>query len=264
MDLGPCGADTAIRMTPEMVSQRLRLARVGHEADLDAFARLIGIRVDHVRAIEEGAFSELPAGIYGRSAVKAYAAACGLDAAEILGDAEPFLVSLDDPIVGLARLKGLRRPTPPVPAAAEPVNLSAVRDADGALMIWRPLAAALIDAMIVTALLLLVVLAAVTALLVPISALGRSSPAFGMMGVFLAAGYFLCFGGVGGATVGERLMHVIPPPRHRDTVTLRAVGERALQSASEDVRCLCGLGARVGRWLALPPRAAYGNDVSGR
>ena len=259
----PCGADTAIRMTPEMVSERLRAARVGHEADLDVFARLIGIRADHVRAIEEGSFSELPAGIYGRSAVKAYAAACGLDAAEILGDAEPFMVSLDDPIVGLARLKGLRRP-PPVPAAAERVEISALRDADAAPMTWRPLAAALIDAMIVTALLVLVVLAAVTALLVPVSTLGRSSPAFAVMGMFLAAGYFLCFGGVGGATVGERLMHVIAPPRHRDTVTLRAVGERALQSASEDVRCLCSLGARVGRRLSLPPRAAYGNDVSGR
>ena len=35
-----------------------------------------------------------------------------------------------------------------------------------------------------------------------------------------------------------------------------------LQSASEDVRCLCSLGARLGRWLALPPTAAYGNDAS--
>ena len=85
-----------------MLAQRLRLARTAHDKDLAAFSRLIGIRVDHVRAIEDGRFSDLPAGIYGRAAVKAYAAACGLDAAAVLADAEAWLVSMDDPIITLS------------------------------------------------------------------------------------------------------------------------------------------------------------------
>lgn len=240
----------------------MRLARAAREEDVTAFARRIGIRVEHVAAIEDGRFSELPAGIYGRSAVKAYAAACGIDVQETLADAERFLVSVDDPIVGLARLKGLRVPRPPVP---DPPH---VGDAPGRTMeiepgsvTWRPLVAALIDALIVNALLLLVVLASVAALLVPVSALHRASPAFAVMGVLLALVYYLCFGGVGGATLGERLMHVTAPRAGRGMLTLREVAERALQSASEDVRCLCGLGARVGRSLAVSPAPAYNDDA---
>jgi hypothetical protein len=240
------------------------LARIAHEPDLEAFARRIGIRIAHVSAIEEARFSELPAGIYGRSAVKAYAAASGLDPAETLVDASAFLVSVNDPIVGLARLKGLRpvRSAPP-PSESDPAP--GAIEPDAARPPWRPLTAALIDALIVTALLLFVVLAAVAVLAVPVSALDRSSPVFGVMGLLLAAGYFLCFGGIGGATVGERVMQVAAPPQ-RETLTLDAVAARALQAASEDVRCLCELGARLGRRLTVPPPPVFGNDagMSGR
>ena len=253
-------------MTPETVSERLRLARSARESDVAAFARRIGVRVEHVCAIEDGRFGDLPAGIYGRSAIKACATACGLDAAEILAAVESRLAAVGDPIAGLARLKGLHVPAPQVPAppaaasAAMPsLSVRQVLELDTAAS-WRALGAALVDALIVTALLLIVVLAAVTTLVVPVSALEPSSPAFGVMGVLLALGYYLCFGGIGGATVGERIMHASHPPDQR-TLTLHAVATRALQSASEDVRCLCSLGVRVGRWLALAP-AAYGDDAS--
>jgi uncharacterized RDD family membrane protein YckC len=246
-------------MTPEIVSQQLKSARTAREQDLAAFARRIGVPAHHLCAIEEGRFADLPPGIYGRSTVKSYASACGLDPAETLATVEPWLKAVDDPIFGLARLKGLHVA---MPAAADVPVIGVITtvepDAGGGN--WRPLCAALIDALIVTALLLVVVAAAVTALLVPVSALDHSSPAFGFMGVLIALGYYLCFGGVGGATVGERVMHVTHAPCQR-TLTLQAVAARALQSASEDVRCLCSLGARVGRWLALSPRPAYGDDA---
>ena len=249
-----------------MLAQRLRLARTAHDKDLAAFSRLIGIRVDHVRAIEDGRFSDLPAGIYGRAAVKAYAAACGLDAAAVLSDAEAWLVSMDDPIIGLARLKGLRVPTPPPPVEAAPPVALPPADVDAALATWRPLAASLIDAGIISALLGIVVLSAVAALFVPVSTLRGSSPAFALMGMLLAAGYFVWFGGVGGATVGERVMRINRPQPRRDHLTLPAIATRALHSASEDIECLRSLGARVGRRLALAPQAAYsqGGGTSGR
>ena len=150
-----------------MLAQRLRLARTTHDKDLAAFSRLIGIRVDHVRAIEDGRFSDLPAGIYGRAAVKAYAGACGLDPAAVLADAEAWLVSMDDPIIGIARLKGLRVPTPPPPVEGAP-PVAPPADVAAALATWRPLAASLIDAGIISALLGIVVLSAVAALFVPV------------------------------------------------------------------------------------------------
>ena len=252
-------------MTPATLAQQLRLARTAHDKDAVAFSRLIGIRASHVHAIEEGRFSDLPAGIYGRAAVKAYAAACGLDSASVLADAESWLVSMDDPIVGLARLKGLR-PQPSAPVEVAVLNAPREVETELSSAAWRPLAAALIDALVVSALLLLVVTAAVAALFVPVSTLDGSSPAFAFMGMLLAAGYFLWFGGVAGATVGERAMHISRARHHPTALTLHAIAAGALQSASEDVDCLRGLGARVGRRLALPPPPAYGNEarMSGR
>ena len=246
-------------MTPATLAQRLRLARTAHDKDVAAFARLIGIRVDHVRAIEDGRFSDLPAGIYGRSAVKAYAAACGLDTAAVLADADAWLVSMDDPIIGIARLKGLR---PPAPSPAEVLSVigKLTVDVDCAPVTWRPLAASLIDALIVSAMLLLVILAAVAALFVPISALGQSSPAFAVMGMLLAAGYFMWFGGIAGATVGERAMHIARPHQLHQRLTLRVIAVRAVHAAAEDVECLRGLGARVGRCLAPLVPGTYSSD----
>src|SRR3569832_1971528 len=115
-------------MTPEFVSQQLKSARLTREQDLAAFARQVGVPVHHLCAIEEGRFADLPSGIYGRSAVKSYASACGLDAAEMLAAVEPWLRAVDDPIFGLARLKGLRV-TKPVAADIPVVGMITSLDA---------------------------------------------------------------------------------------------------------------------------------------
>ena len=207
----------------------------------------IGVRQEHLRAIEEGRFADLPAGIYGRAAVKSFAAAVGVDPAEALAACEALLPSVDEPIAALARLRGVRNP----PRPAAPADTAAAATPELPFPGWRSLGAAAVDAVVVVGLLLLVVAAAMTALTAPLSAMQNSAPPFGLMGALLGAGYFLCFGGVRGATIGERALGVEPRAPLSSTVTLRVVAERALLAATEDARCIHLLGERLGRSIAV-------------
>jgi len=243
------------------ISERLRQARTATGEDLAALGKRIGVRQEHLRAIEDGRFADLPAGIYGRSAVKSFAAAFGFDAAAVLAECESLLPPVEEPIAALARLRGcrVRRPDPPSPHQASDPDTPT--DDSSPFPGWRHLAAAALDAGIVVGLLLIVVVSALTALTVPISALERSAPALGLMGMILAAGYFVCFGGVRGATVGERSLG-IESRGPVSMLTLQAVAERALQSATEDVRCIQRFGERLGRsmaaWASNAPGEAKG------
>ncbi len=239
------------------ISERLRQARTARGEDLAALGTRIGVRQEHLRAIEDGRFADLPTGIYGRAAVRSFAAAVGFDGPAILAECEPWLVPVEEPIAALARLRGcrVRRPDPPAPPQALDSGLST--DDGSPFDGWLHLAAAALDACIVVGLVLFVVVSALTALTVPVSALESSAGAFAMMGMLLAAGYFLCFGGVRGATSGERTLGIEP----RDPVSmlpLRAVGERALQSATGDVRCIQRFGERLGRSTAAWASRAAG------
>jgi hypothetical protein len=234
------------------ICARLRQARAVRGEDLAALGKRIGVRQEHLRAIEEDRLGDLPAGIYGRAAVRAFAAALGFDPVEVLRVCEPHLAPVDEPIAALARLRGIRREPSAAPQAAA---LDGQPDpADDFFPGWRHLAAAAVDAIVIVGLLLVVVAAALTLLTVPVSALKDAGLPFGLMGVLLAGGYFLCFGGVRGATIGERALHVEAHGHQVSTVTLRLVAERALLSATEDVRCIERLGARLARltaaWMA--------------
>lgn len=231
------------------IAARLRQARTATGEDLAALGKRIGVRQEHLRAIEDGRFADLPSGIYGRAAVKSFAAAVGFDAAEVLAECEPLLAPVAEPIAALARLRGcpVRRPDPPAVLRSQDPRTPA--EADFPFPGWCYLAASALDACIVVALLVVVVVSALTALTVPIAALERSAPSFGVMGALLAAAYFVCFGGVRGATVGERALG-IEPRTPAAMLTLRTVGERALQAATEDVRCIQRSGERLGRSIA--------------
>jgi len=231
------------------VSNRLRQARMARGEDVAALARRIGVRTEHLLAIEEGRFADLPAGIYGRAAVKSFAAAFGFDPAAMLAECEASLPQVDEPIAALARLRGGRVRKPETAAAPRPAENGEPAADTAALSGWRCLAAATLDGGVVVGLLLVVVVAALSALTAPVSALQESAPPFVLMGLLLAAGYFLCFGGVRGATVGERALGLEPRPL-ASTLTLRAVAERAVLSATEDVRCIVRSGARFGRSTA--------------
>lgn len=239
------------------ICDRLRQARAATGEDLPALGKRIGVRQEHLRAIEAGRFADLPSGIYGRAAVKSFAAALGFDAAAVLAECEALLPAVEEPIAALARLRGcpVRRPDPPPqPVAAEERKPP---EPESPLSDWRHLAAAALDACVVVGLLLIVVVSALTAMTVPLDALQRSAAPFTVMGLLLAAAYFVCFGGVRGATVGARNLG-LEPRAPGSALTLRAVAERAIQSATEDVRCIQRFGERLGRSTAAWASSAAG------
>ena len=243
------------------VSTQLRQARLAAGEDLAILAKRTGVRQENLRAIEEGRFADLPPGIYGRAAIRSFADAFGFDGAETLSACEPLLTPIDEPIAALARARGLRaRPvtdvrSPDREAHHGPVTESSCRG-------WRHLAAAAIDALVIAALLVVLVIAALTMLTRPVSALRDAGGAFTIMGLLIAAGYFLCFGGVRGATIGARALKIGPVPASGSTVTLGVAAARALLAATEDVRCIQRSGERLGRstaaWLSSAAGEAKG------
>jgi hypothetical protein len=226
------------------IVEQLRQARLAAREDLTDLARRTGVRQENLRAIEDGRFADLPPGIYGRAAIKLYANAYGFDGAAMLATCEPWLTPVDEPIAALARARGLRSRPVEMPRSHHGDPDDDANDASFAS--WRHLAAAAIDAAVIAALLLVLVFAALTLLIVPVSALRDAGGAFAIMGLVLAAAYYLCFGGVRGATMGERAVTVEPHPGG-SPVTLRVAIERALLAATEDARCIQRAGERLGR-----------------
>ncbi|HET7694481.1 MAG TPA: helix-turn-helix domain-containing protein [Vicinamibacterales bacterium] len=231
------------------ISKQLSHARLAAGEDLAALARRTGVRQENLRAIEDGRFAALPPGIYGRAAIKAFASAFGFDGAAILAECEALLTPVDEPIAALARVRGLRaRPAEPPQSRDQPADDLA---GDTAFPGWRHLAAAAIDACVIAGLLLAMIVAALTLLIVPVAALRDSGGAFAVMGLLLAGGYYVCFGGVRGATVGERALSIEPRRPGGPAVTLRMVAERALLAATEDVRCIERWGERLAEYAEI-------------
>ena len=226
------------------VNERLRLARVALGEDLAAIAHRIGVRESLLAAIEDGQFCELPRGIYGRAAIRSYAVALQLDAAQVLADCDALLTPMDDPIESLARLRGVRTwktytASEPAPAASTQTDLGAI---------CKPLAAAALDGGIVMALLFAVVVVTMIFCGATGARFGQSAaPAFGLVGAVLAWCYFACFGGVAGATVGERMLGVAAPQDGADARDLHAVLVRTTQYLTRDVTAIRALGDAVGR-----------------
>ena len=236
------------------ISAQLRQARQARGEDLCTLAARIGVRHEHLRAIEDGRFADLPSGIYGRAAVRKFAQAFGFDGAAMLVECEALLTPLDEPIAALARVRGLR----PRPEAASGTRECEPPD-DLAGAAWH-LAAAALDACVIVTLLLVVVIAALTMLTAPVSALRDAGGPFGVLGLLLAAGYFLCFGGIRGATIGERALRLAPARPSAPLLTVRLATERALLAATEDARCIlrCGewLGRSTAAWMSSAPGEA--------
>src|SRR5215471_2795157 len=88
-------------------NEQLRCARVQRGEDLATLSARTGLRVHYIRAIEEGRFADLPPGIYGRAAIRAFAAAYGLDPDTVLADCDALLPRVEDPIDALARVRGV-------------------------------------------------------------------------------------------------------------------------------------------------------------
>ena len=239
------------------IPEQLRQARLTAREDLAALARRTGVRQENLRAIEEGRFADLPPGIYGRAAVRSFAAAYGFDGAAVLAECEPLMTPMNEPIAALARARGLRGRPDGGPRGHDRESSDELTN-DSPLLDWRPLAAAAVDAAGVGALLVALVVAALTMLIAPVSALRDAGGAFAIMGLLIAGGYFLCFGGVRGTTVGDRVLAVEPRRPLETPVTLRLVAERALLAAAADARCILRCGGRLGRSTAAWMSSAAG------
>ena len=231
-------------MLETAVHERLKRQRIARKEELATIALRIGVKESLLAAIEDGRFADLPHGLYGRAAIRSFSAALALDPNEVLADCAALLPPIDDPIDAMARLRGLRTSKP---AMAPPDGRDAPAAVSAEPATWRPIAASAIDAAIIMTLLL--TLAAMTMIFcgASMSAFGASSAlAFGLMGLVLAGGYFVCFGGIAPATIGERLVQWPPPIDDGGSRDLAGVVARALRCALRDASYITHLGSLVG------------------
>jgi hypothetical protein len=218
------------------VHERLRQARLVRRDEIDALAERIGIRAAVLTAIEAGEYDKLPSGLYGRAAIRAYADALGFDSQAILDQCGALLTPLEDPIAGLARVRGMRAHNERSPHIAQLMKISAllVENTTSIYPNWRFLAASAIDSAIVFGLLLMLVATTISVYGTPVLSTA-AAPAFAIVGVLLATTYFAFFGGIGGQTAGARLARVgVRAPSHTP-LNLSRVMSRAVSSAARDV-----------------------------
>jgi hypothetical protein len=235
----------------ETVHQRLRRVRIERGMSPAALAHQCALRIEWLQAMDEGRFGDLPSGIYGRSAVRRYADALGLDSDEVLAACAPLLPLLDDPISALGRLRGIPAPRrrPELPAVLvdtpETRRESVLAGSPSCeLPSWRLLAAAAVDAIVVVGLLIAVVTCTVASG-IPMSGLsGAAAPAFALLTFVLGGCYFVVLGGIVGETVGE---HVAGGRQTSDgRLDLRAVGVRTLHCVLRDAQFIELFGKWVG------------------
>jgi hypothetical protein len=241
-------------VSEEMVHQRLRRVRLERGASHKALAHQCALRVEWLQAMDEGRFSDLPSGIYGRSAVRRYAEALGLEPDEVLADCAPHLRAVEDPITALGRLRG-------VPAswrANHPIGRHSENGEDKAteqeltasspeLPSWRLLVAAAVDAIVVVGLLMAVVTCTV-AIGIPVSGLdSTAASAFALLTFVLGGCYFVVLGGLVGETAGEHVAGVHSEVHVRRPLDLRAVRVRTLECVLRDAHFIELLGKWVGR-----------------
>lgn len=235
--------------------ERLRQAREAKGWTLSVLAEKTGVREPMLALVDRGAFSELPTGVRGRFAVRAYASSVGLDPHQILAEVEPLLATFEDPLDGLARVKGIsRRPQPAEQRreTARPECVSPGLEATAGRS-WRSLAAASVDALL---------LAVIACALVPLTALAAdtgvkdvlvvASPALLMLLALIWSLYFVVLGGLGNQTLGTRLLQVKllePAPGAIDARVALARGLRcALRETSFVVEWLVSTD-QVRHWL---------------
>jgi hypothetical protein len=183
----------------------MRQARERKGFSIATVADAAGLRVPLVEAIERGAFCELPSGLYGRSAVRAYAKAVGLAPDEILAQVSGELRVPEDPLDGLVRVHGLRpRPKREAAPAVPCWEAQELEDRD-----WRFAAASAIDgALLISVVSVLIQLTALAAGTGVAHVIQSAGPALVLIVAIVAVTYFVLLGGVRNATFGCRLAQV--------------------------------------------------------
>jgi hypothetical protein len=88
----------------------LRRARLQRGLSLSEIAARTLLSPRIVQVLDEGRFSDLPGGVYGRSYVRAYALVVDLDPSSALAELEPYLPAPEDPFPALRALARAREP----------------------------------------------------------------------------------------------------------------------------------------------------------
>ena len=194
---------------------RLRLARERRGLSLATIARQWGVREYNLELIEKDRFEDLPTGLYGRTAVRSYAVAVGVPADEALAEVSDRLRTLEDPLDGLARVRGLTR---------QPERtIKDILHVQGREMTLSPTARAhvanVLDALVLLGLdFLLLELTALVAGVRATEVLRVAAPSMIALFVLIAALYFVMLGGLARATIGSRFAHTSVDPAMVDGV----------------------------------------------
>ena len=189
--------------------ERLKQARERRRISLASIARQWGVREQNLELIERDRFEDLPTGLYGRTAVRAYATAVGLPAEQVLGEVADRLRSPEDPLDGMARVRGLtRQPERTLKEIlhmpSTDINLSTTT---------RGHVANVVDALFL--LLVDFVLLELTALVAGVRStevLRAAAPAMIALFALIAALYFVLLGGLARSTVGTKIAHTSVDP----------------------------------------------------
>jgi transcriptional regulator with XRE-family HTH domain len=94
----------------------LRRARLARGLTIDDVAAQTRLSPRLVTLVDEGRFDELPAGLYARSAIRAFATATGIDPDAALARLEPFLPRPPDPLMAMRQSLGCPAETAPLAA----------------------------------------------------------------------------------------------------------------------------------------------------
>lgn len=211
----------------------LRQGRLNSGLTLDEVARRTKVPRSYVEMIDEGRLGELPPGIYGRSYVRAFAAAVGVSAEEAVSCCAAYLVDVPDPLPALREIA--REQTAPTLSAAV---ADRIREWYGARDHAQPFRlpgalylAAGCDAVILFLMNAFIVAVVANACQVPVETLLRvAGGALSVVCGFTSAMYFALLAGIGGQTPGMRLcgarLRVESGP-----LDLRAIGARAAEAA---------------------------------
>jgi len=189
--------------------ERLRLARERRGLSLATIARQWCIREQNLELIERDRFEELPTGLYGRNAVRAYATSVGVRADEALAEVADRLRTPEDPLDGLARVHGLtRQPERTIKdilhVSGREVTLSSAS---------RAHVANVLDGVVLLGLdFLLLELTALVAGVRATEVFRVAAPSMIALFALIAALYFVLLGGLARATIGSRIAHTSVDP----------------------------------------------------
>jgi uncharacterized RDD family membrane protein YckC len=206
----------------------LRQARLAAGLQLSDIERRTRISPSILRWIDAGQFHRLPAGIYARSYIRAFAQAVGLDPHE-------FLASIEHELPAAAEITAppeVRAPEPSLPLSPDLLRM----------------AAASIDAGLLSVIYALVLGATGAVCGLPVDAvLAFGMPAMILVLIVLTALYFVVFAGVQGRTPGASLVG-LPPLNVSGPVHLTAVVARAMRVFASEA----SLGIEIAWRRSLP------------